>query len=78
MDKIGKSPPAEILEPFPLYSKMANGLLWHIGALGCVSRATGNILKFTDAAYWRAGEYGDTSDRDREPAADFMPHESPR
>ena len=77
MDKIGELPQAEILAQCSLYSKMADGLLWHIGPLGSISRTAQDILNSTDPYYWGRSKYGATSDRDREAGGDFFPHEKP-
>ena len=45
LEKIAESTPANILAKCPLYPKMADGFLWYIVDLSCVSRTAEDILK---------------------------------
>ena len=70
-NKLGELTPAKILAQCALYSRMADGFLWHIGPLGRISRAEEDITMSIDLAYWVRKQYGAQSDTDREDAPDF-------
>ena len=65
---LGELTPVKIIAQCALYSEMAEGLLWHVGSIGCVSRVEADMLNYIGRAYSGLEIYGVTSDRGIESA----------
>ena len=77
LSRLGESTLAKILAKCALYSKMVDGLLWHIGPLGCIYRVGEDIIKFSDPSYLGRRKYCATPDRARESGLDFFIRDKP-